>query len=112
MFDHVSHKIKVVSHIRLDGGSVEEAYTDAVGRIERLAERLDRPLLMERRAAHGQVEDSPTYTSNMSQERYEAMVEQVKSTSTPATSFRRCHPSAWPDPPRQRPWTSTGRYGR
>ena len=78
VFDHVSHKIKVVSHIRLDGGSVEEAYTDAVGRIERLAERLDRPLQMERRAAHGQVEDSPTYTSNMSQERYEAMVEQVK----------------------------------
>ena len=57
---------------------MEEAYTDAVGRIERLAERLDSPLLMERRAAAGQVEDSPTYTSNMSQERYEAMVEQVK----------------------------------
>ncbi|MBF8266875.1 MAG: anthranilate synthase component, partial [Dehalococcoidia bacterium] len=36
VFDHVRHKIKVVSHVHLDGGDVEESYREAVGRIERL----------------------------------------------------------------------------
>ena len=78
MFDHVSHKIKVVSHIRLDGGSVEQAYMDAVGRIDRLAERLNRPLLVERRTVREPASDKPAYSSNTTKEKYEAMVERVK----------------------------------
>ncbi len=78
VFDHVSHKIKVVSHVHLDGGSIEQAYADAAARIDNLVKRLDRPLLVERRAAAGQGEAVPSYTSNMTQERYEAMVEQIK----------------------------------
>ena len=78
VFDHVSHKIKVVSHIRLDGGSVEQAYMDAVGRIDRLAERLNRPLLVERRTVREPAPDKPAYSSNTTKEKYEAMVERVK----------------------------------
>ena len=78
VFDHVSHKIKVVSHIRLDGGSVEQAYADAVGRIDRLAERLNRPLLVERRTVREPASDKPAYSSNTTKEKYEAMVERVK----------------------------------
>ena len=79
VFDHVRHKIKVVSHVRLDGSSVETAYAEAANRIEQLAEMLDRPLSVERSprrdAAAG---DSPSYTSNMTRERYEAMVDRIK----------------------------------
>ena len=77
VFDHVSHKIKVVSHVHTDGESVEKSYKEAVARIDRLVDRLDRPLLVERSLTR-QAEDNPGYTSNMTQERYEAMVEQVK----------------------------------
>ena len=76
VFDHVSHKIKVVSHVHLDGESVEKAYADAAARIDRLVARLDRPLLVERAAPKGDVGQS--YTSSKTQEEYEAMVEQVK----------------------------------
>ncbi len=43
VFDHVQHKIRVVSHVRLNG-DVDAAYAQAVGRIERLASRLGKPL--------------------------------------------------------------------
>ncbi|MCL5256270.1 MAG: chorismate-binding protein, partial [Chloroflexi bacterium] len=39
VFDHLKHKIKIVSHVHLDG-DVQEAYEEAVARIERLAARL------------------------------------------------------------------------
>ena len=75
VFDHVRHKIKVVSHVHLGGGSVEAAYAEAVARIDRLVERLYAPLAVERRPGS---DGSPSYTSNMSRERYEAMVERIK----------------------------------
>ena len=79
VFDHVRHKIKVVSHVRLDGGSVESAYADAVERIEQLAAMLDAPLTVERRTSlDADAGDSPSYTSNMTRERYEAMVDRIK----------------------------------
>ena len=43
MFDHLQHKIKVVSHFRLDG-DIEAAYRQAAWRIEELVGRLERPL--------------------------------------------------------------------
>ena len=43
VFDHLRHKIQVVSHVRVDG-DVEKAYAVAVARIDRLVKRLDRPL--------------------------------------------------------------------
>jgi len=35
VFDHLKHKIKVVSHVKLDE-NIEEAYTQAIDKIERL----------------------------------------------------------------------------
>jgi len=43
VFDHLQHKIKVVSHFRLDG-DVDSAYRQAAWRIEELVSRLERPL--------------------------------------------------------------------
>ena len=43
VFDHLQHKIKVVSHARLDG-DVEAAYRQATWKIEELVGRLARPL--------------------------------------------------------------------
>ena len=45
VFDHVAHKISVVSHAHLNG-DVERAYDDAVGRIDEIIARLRAPLSM------------------------------------------------------------------
>jgi anthranilate synthase component 1 len=44
VFDHVTHRIKILSHARLEEDEVEVAYQKAVDRIEALAERLSQPL--------------------------------------------------------------------
>ena len=46
VFDHLRHDIKVVSHARLDdaGGDVDAAYQAAIARIDRMIDRLSRPL--------------------------------------------------------------------
>ena len=44
VFDHLRHDIKVVSHARLDGGDIDAAYDSAVSKIERMVDRLSRPL--------------------------------------------------------------------
>jgi anthranilate synthase component 1 len=43
VFDHLQHKIQVVSHARLDG-DIDSAYRQATWRIDELAERLAKPL--------------------------------------------------------------------
>ena len=43
VFDHLLHKIKVVSHVRLDG-DIEAAYAQACWKIDQLVERLAEPL--------------------------------------------------------------------
>ena len=43
IFDHLMHKIRIVSHAHLDLG-IERAYAEAVRRIEEIVVRLDRPL--------------------------------------------------------------------
>ncbi|MCE2501571.1 MAG: anthranilate synthase component I [Dehalococcoidia bacterium] len=49
VFDHLRHDIKVVSHARLDDGepdpsSIDAAYQAATAKIERMVDRLSRPL--------------------------------------------------------------------
>ena len=44
VFDHIAHKIKVVSHAHLDG-DVEAAYIKATRKIDSLVDRLGRPVL-------------------------------------------------------------------
>ena len=43
IFDHVTHKIRVLSHVHLDG-DIETAYAQAVNRIDDLVNRLKQPL--------------------------------------------------------------------
>jgi len=76
-FDHVTHKIKVISHVYLDG-DIETAYREAAGRIENLVQRLGQPL-----PPSQQVEVSPAAngyqrSSNFSREEFEASVLKIK----------------------------------
>ena len=43
IFDHLRHKIRVVSHAHLNG-DIERAYSEAIGRIDELVDRLGSPL--------------------------------------------------------------------
>jgi len=76
VFDHLTHKIKVVSHAHLEG-DVEAAYGKAVERIDSLVERLSQPFAQERRAQKMPPSQSPI-SSNISKVEFEAKVAQAK----------------------------------
>jgi anthranilate synthase component I len=75
IFDHVTHKIKVVSHVRLDG-NIEQSYQKALERIDDLIDRLTRPLKSSKPA----VPQSPKngYSSNYTREKFVESVRQIK----------------------------------
>ncbi len=78
VFDHVTHKIKVLSHVRLDG-DVKKAYQEAVDRIDDLVARLSQPL---RPSQHSR-DASPAnnkypLSSNFSRKDFEASVANIK----------------------------------
>jgi len=78
IFDHVTHKIKVLSHAHLDG-DIEAAYQKAVDRIDDLVDRLNQPIKPSQQmntAARpaGEFELS----SNFSREEFEASVLKIK----------------------------------
>jgi anthranilate synthase component 1 len=75
VFDHLTHKIKVVSHAHLDG-DVESGYHEATRRIDRLVERLGHTVPAQPLPPATSVE-SPI-SSNLSQSEYEAMVVRAK----------------------------------
>ena len=78
VFDHLRHKIKIVSHVHLDG-NVEASYKEAVDKIEELASRLRQPLNPNEPAAKPPViEGEGRFTSNFTPEQYEAVVERAK----------------------------------
>jgi len=78
VFDHVTHKIKVLSHVHLDG-DIDEAYQKAVDRIDDLVDRLNQPLQPARhtkgatRPANGS-----NRSSNLSRQEFEASVLKIK----------------------------------
>jgi anthranilate synthase component 1 len=78
VFDHVSHKIKVLSHVHLDG-DIEQAYQNAVHKIDNLIDRLSHAL------EPSQNKKSPIHfktnynlSSNFSKDDFEASVQKVK----------------------------------
>jgi anthranilate synthase component 1 len=77
VFDHVTHRIKVCSHVRLNG-KIEKAYEEATHRIDALVDRLRQPL----QSAHEQVKPHSSsgdkLSSNFSREDFEACVGQIK----------------------------------
>ena len=78
VFDHVRHKIKVVSHIHLENGTIEAAYTEAVTRIEELVARLRKPLDIDIDLSGKDPVARSEVTSNRSKAAYEDIVKQVK----------------------------------
>ena len=78
VFDHVTHKIKVLSHVHLDG-DIDKAYQEATGRIDELVDRLNQPL------PHSHVMEAPAtspsnykLSSNFSKEEFKDAVHKVK----------------------------------
>ena len=75
IFDHVTHKIKVLSHARLDG-NIGRAYSQAVDRIESIVERLGNPLETARRKS-GPVA-AGKLSSNFTRSEFESAVSKIK----------------------------------
>jgi len=81
VFDHARHRLILLANAAIDGpdADVEAAYVDALRRIDRLAEKLLRPLpaVPTRRwgATHGNGQE---IEANMPRERYEEIVREAK----------------------------------
>ena len=78
VFDHVTHKIKVLSHVHLDG-DIKAAYQKAVDKIDDLVDRLNQPL---KPSQHKRAATRPArnykLSSNFSKEEFEASVLKIK----------------------------------
>jgi len=77
VFDHVSHKIKVLSHVHLDG-DIDEEYRKAVGKIDSLADRLSQPIKPEQDIKPSNLHKNKALSSNFSREEFEASVDRIK----------------------------------
>jgi anthranilate synthase component 1 len=77
VFDHVSHKIKVLSHVHLDG-DIEEEYQKAVDKIDNLVDRLSQPIKPNQAIKPSISHRNNTLSSNFSREEFEASVEKIK----------------------------------
>ena len=75
VFDHLTHKIKVVSHAHLDG-DIDEAYHKATRKIDSLVERLKQPVPAE--APPTASSPGSTTLTNLSQAEFEAIVSRTK----------------------------------
>jgi len=75
VFDHIAHKIKVVSHVHLDG-DVDAAYREATCKIDDLANRLEQPI--HSKAPNIAPPNRTEMSSNFSQAEFEAIVSQAK----------------------------------
>jgi len=75
VFDHIAHKIKVVSHAHLDG-DVDTAYREATCKIDDLVNRLELPMHPE--ALKNAPPDKSEVSSNFSPAEFEAVVSQAK----------------------------------
>jgi len=76
IFDHVTHRIKVVSHVRADG-DVQGSYLGASHKIDDLINRLRQPL-PEQNAASLPPSSLPRLTSNFTRARFEEGVGKIK----------------------------------
>jgi anthranilate synthase component 1 len=77
VFDHARHRLMILANARVNG-DVAAAYVDAIQRIERVSEKLLRPLPAVPQRRWGAGRDGDRLVSNMSQAHYEQMVAQAK----------------------------------
>jgi anthranilate synthase component 1 len=78
VFDHVTHKIKVMSHVSLDG-DVEESYRAATEKIDNLISRLNGPVTPTRHLNGSAIPAAETRpSSNFTREEYKAVVEKIR----------------------------------
>ena len=76
-FDHVRHRLKLVTHVRTQDGPIEEQYREAVARIDDLARRLLSPVaLRPLEPADRTIADEPR--GSMSQQAFFDAVERAK----------------------------------
>ncbi len=75
IFDHLTHVIKVVSHVQLDG-DIESEYNKAIKKIDNLAERLYNTVPKNESKPVNTAKSATT--SNLTQAEYEATVERAK----------------------------------
>jgi anthranilate synthase component 1 len=77
VFDHVTHRIKVLSHVELHGDIVN-SYAQAVVRIEALVDRLKEPLKQTSPKKKISEKDVGEITSNITEEAFERIVDKAK----------------------------------
>ncbi len=78
IFDHVTHKIKVLSHVHLDG-DIEAAYAQAVNRLDALVNRLQQPLPVEQPGKLSKSDVSICQpVSNFTREEFETAVDKAR----------------------------------
>jgi anthranilate synthase component 1 len=75
VFDHVTHKIKVVSHANLDG-DIDTAYQEATRKIDDLVNRLEQPMHSE--APRNTPSDKSQVSSNVTRAEFESAVSRAK----------------------------------
>jgi anthranilate synthase component 1 len=75
IFDHLTHKIKVVSHVHLDG-DIEVAYLQVTRKIDSLVDRLRQPIPPE--ASPAVSSPISPVSSNLSQAEFESRVSRAK----------------------------------
>jgi anthranilate synthase component I len=76
IFDHVTHKIKVLSHVRLDG-DIEKSYQEAVTRIDKQVTRLKQPLQSPLNVSTSALPTN-SFSANFSREEFTGSVEKIK----------------------------------
>ncbi len=75
IFDHLTHKIKIVAHVHLDG-DIDEAYLQATRKIDSLEDRLGQPVPPE--ASPMVLSRGSPVSSNLSQAEFESRVSRAK----------------------------------
>jgi anthranilate synthase component 1 len=97
IFDHVTHKIKVLSHAHLDG-DIEAAYQEAVDRIENLVARLSQPLPLKQPLPVSTQAGEAGLTSNFTGKEYEAAVAKIKQYITDGEAIQVVLSQRWARP--------------
>jgi anthranilate synthase component 1 len=82
VFDHARHRLMILANARVNGdvgdGDVAEAYVEAIQGIERVSEKLLRPLPAVPSRRYGAGQPVNALSANMEQSRYEEIVAEAK----------------------------------